>query len=245
MLDTQKQLIAQELADRWALKAQSYAGYFYGHPTRAGQFGKADNGRVFVDKTLKWQAPLARADRCEFCLLLTDQRAEERIAGFQAAMDIEVINRGFGKSHYYSLWLQKKGLTGELLRELSHRNRRAFIEEWQDQPNPHREHGWNATGLDLTKLPLYLKRRLCVEWNHILRDYLVEKPFLYYDFEAREIKMRETDEDLSKRVFAADPEEDASLRADLEADYAFAASIPGPTVPLADSIAQEYAEGLF
>ncbi len=40
----------------------------------------------------------------------------------------------------------------------------------------------------LTDLPLHLKRRMCIEWNHAFKRYLDSKPYLYYDFEKREIK---------------------------------------------------------
>ena len=133
-------LVGQELADDIALIAQKYVGYLYGHPTRAGQFGKGDAGKVYVDYDKTWEEPLAFADDCEFCeKTLDDERVINRVEGFQEAINREVrAGRG-------------------------------------DEAFP------------LTDLPLYLKRRLCIEWNHAFKAYLDSKPYLYYDFEKREI----------------------------------------------------------
>ena len=59
----------------------------------------------------------------------------------------------------------------------------------------------------LTDLPLYLKRRMCIEWNHAFKRYLDTKPYLYYDFEKREIKESvKVDE---RNAVAAHPEQEA------------------------------------
>ena len=135
------QYISQELANKVALIAQKYTGWFYGHPTRAAQWGTPEAGKVYVDYDEPWVDPPVRPDDCEFCeKTLADERVEARVLGFQAAIDKEV-KAGRGKVSF-----------------------------------------------PLTDLPLYLKRRLCVEWNHAFRDHLAEHPYLYYDFEARQIR---------------------------------------------------------
>jgi hypothetical protein len=88
-MDTPAILIAQSLADEWALIAQKYAGYFYGHPTRAGQYNK-DAPAVYVELDKPWTAPLIFEDDCDFCKITTDDRVRERVLGFQRAIDIEV-----------------------------------------------------------------------------------------------------------------------------------------------------------
>lgn len=135
-------LITQELADEWAIVAQKYAGYFYGHPTRAGQFGKPDAGKLYIDYEAEWEDPIVFPDDCEFCQVLTEDRIESRIRGFQESIDIEVRGRQAPEALY------------------------------------------------MTDLPFYLKKRLCIEWNHLLRDFLADRPFLEYDLEARELRIK-------------------------------------------------------
>jgi hypothetical protein len=180
-MSTPQVYIAQSLADAWALKAQEYAGYFYGHPVRAGQHGKSDAGRVYVDESRPWQEPIVFADDCDFCRMTTDERVEERIAGFQEAIDIEVVR---GKTRHLYAWMAAKGYPN-LTREV----RRQFLREMQDVPTERRPKGFRLAALDLTQLPMHLKRRLCIEWNHLLRDWLEQnKAAFYYDFDAHEIK---------------------------------------------------------
>ncbi len=50
------------------------------------------------------------------------------------------------------------------------------------------EHGRGRESFPLNELPLYLKRRMCIEWNHAFKRFLEAKPFLFYDFETREVK---------------------------------------------------------
>jgi hypothetical protein len=45
----------------------------------------------------------------------------------------------------------------------------------------------------MVDLPLRLKRKLCIEWNHLYRDWLNEHEGAWYDFDAREF-YREVDE---------------------------------------------------
>jgi len=58
---------------------------------------------------------------------------------------------------------------------------RAFIEQAQDVVRPLRPNGWNTRPLPLFKLPLRLKRKLCIEWNHVLRSWMIHDN-LHYDF---------------------------------------------------------------
>ena len=48
--------------------------------------------------------------------------------------------------------------------------------------------GRGKEAFPLTDLPLPLKRRMCIEWNHAFKAYLDSKPYLYYDFDEREIR---------------------------------------------------------
>jgi len=64
--------------------------------------------------------------------------------------------------------------------------------------------GRGKEAFPLTDLPLHLKRRLCIEWNHAFQRYLVDKPYLYYDFEAREVKEVVKIDD--RMALAANPE---------------------------------------
>jgi hypothetical protein len=98
-MDTPAILIAQSLADEWTLIAQKYAGYFYGHPVRAGQtFGKAPQVWVEADKV--WEEPLVFPDDCQFCQITTDDRVRARVKGYQKAIDIEVRNYSAGGSYW-------------------------------------------------------------------------------------------------------------------------------------------------
>lgn len=197
---TPQELVSQELANAWTAAAQRYAGYFYGHPTTAEQ----QRAPVHVDYERTWDEPLVFADNCAFCQATTDSRVEERIRGYQAAIDIEVVR---SKSHHWVYWLTTRGKDG------SHETRRQFVQE--------NEGRWKHLAIDLTKLPAHLKRRLCIEWNHLLRDWLAANPVFEYDLEAREIRVRPTPRDLDEPR-AADPEEDQAIR-DLEAeDHAYA-----------------------
>jgi hypothetical protein len=230
-------LIGQDLADRCALIAQKYAGWFYGRETRAGQHGTRESGRVFVsDKP--WVEPFVMADGCDFCKVTTDERVAERIRGYQAAIDIEVLR---GKGWHYQAWVQANGL------QTTPETKRRFIEENEDLPREDRPAGWRRTALNLTKLPHYLKRRLCVEWNHALRDWLAEHPFLEYDFDAHEIRPRVSEEDLTLReIRSVSPERADAMEQDLADDHAYAASVPVlEELSLESMQALEYEGGLW
>lgn len=206
-MDTPQVLIAQSLADDWALIAQRYAGFFYGHPTRAGQYGK-EAPAVWVDKDKPWQEPLVFPDDCEFCKITSDDRVRARIAGFQKAIDIEVGNFGLAGSYW--------GIPATYL----------------NVPK--------LGAIDLTKLPFHLQKRLCIEWNHALRDWLAGQEALEYDFEAHALVIRGA-KDSPMPLVAADESDLRALEAELAADIAFATHPPTvDNLSLAEQIAQEY-----
>lgn len=177
----------QQLADQHTLIAQQYAGYFVGHPYRAAQ-QRTDPGAIQVEWDKPWVEPKVVSDGCAFCERLTDEDAERRVAGYQHAIDIEVLRP---RSLLYTEWLgagtdevreveeidiagvvRKRGVTA------SGPNRRTFIER----------HGacLDVQPISMVALPLRLKRKLCIEWNHIYRDWLAENDEIHYDFESRE-----------------------------------------------------------
>lgn len=222
--------LPQEYADEHTLAAQRYAGYFVGHPYRAAQHGSPDVGKVVVETDVPWREPPVVADDCEFCRRLTDESAVRRVAGFQNAIDIEVIR---GYSFEYSEWLktgpgivefvdmQLDSGNGDYLKIpvpdpsipvaegarrigyfASAANRRRFVELFQDewlteacQPNCEIDHTHvrksRITSMDMTRLPLRLKRKLCIEWNHIYLRFLKDHPEFWYDWETREFLTRE------------------------------------------------------
>lgn len=179
-------LLPQTLADEHTLIAQKYAGYFVGHPYRAAQ-QRVGPGAVQVDAKRDWREPNVVADGCAFCARLTDEEAARRVAGYQHAIDIEVLRP---HSLAYAEWLSTGGEAvdveevnlGGLLRvrgvSASAANRRKFLSTHADalavRPFP------------MMELPLRLKRKLCIEWNHLYRDWLRDHPDVSYDFESRE-----------------------------------------------------------
>lgn len=201
--------------DKIALIAQKYAGYFIGHPysfdQQAGWQVQTDPTKrgIHVEKQ-DWKEPVVIADDCEFCKRLTDESAESRVAGFQHQIDIEVLRV---KTGYYNRWLEEcgpdvvdvfeqdfqvetegKGPTVVHMRrgrENSAANRRAFIRAEQDKPRitrggANRPDGWIQKSLPLVDLPLRLKRKMCIEWNHVYTEYLKQNPNVIYDFECKD-----------------------------------------------------------
>ena len=75
-------------------------------------------------------------------------------------------------------------------------NRRTFIEN-----NPER---FDTTALPVVRLPLRLKRKLCIEWNHLYGQWLDQNPGVTYDFDAREF-YREGTEDERTETAGAKP----------------------------------------
>ena len=179
--------IPQSLADEHTLIAQKYAGYFIGHPFRAAQ-QRTGPGAIVVDRARPWREPSVVADDCDFCQRLTDEEAVRRIAGYQHAIDIEVL-RACAAS--YTEWLAAGGddvpevedvQVGERVAKRgvlnNPVNRRRFIEQ-----HPER---FDTSALPVVELPLRLKRKLCIDWNHLYNAWLQENPGVSYDFEARE-----------------------------------------------------------
>lgn len=180
------------------LIAQKYAGALVGHSYRHRQQTEntVANGNIVIDKAT-WKEPVVFADDCDFCQLsLTDSDVTRRVAGYQHQIDIEVMR---GHTRSYNDWLSECGpevieryvIAGEgVEREYgvqnSRVNRRLFCETRQDQPNRHSEDGWKQKPFPMIALPLRLKRKLCIEWNHLYRDYLVTNPQYHYDFEKHE-----------------------------------------------------------
>ncbi len=180
----------QTLADEHTLIAQRYAGYFVGHPYRAAQ-QRVGPDAIKVETNKAWKEPTVAADDCIFCARLTDDDSVRRIAGYQHAIDIEVLRP---HALAYATWLgsgarvdEARVLSGGKPRAVSTSaaDRRAFIETHRDilqiQPYP------------MVDLPLRLKRKLCIEWNHVYRDWLLDHPDVEYDAETRDF-FHEVDE---------------------------------------------------
>lgn len=184
----------QSIADEHTLVAQRYAGYFVGHPYRAAQ-QRVDRGAIQVDYTRQWKEPAVVSDGCDFCNELTDEDANRRVRGYQHAMDIEVLRP---YSVAYAQWLASgrsdipeceditvDGITKTHGVSASEANRRKFIEMLADKIA--------VPPVSMIQLPLRLKRKLCIEWNHLYIDWLKENPDVQYDFARREF-FRDTDE---------------------------------------------------
>lgn len=180
----------QTLADEHTLLAQKYAGFFVGHPYRNAQ----QTPNVVIDRRRRWQEPIVVADDCVFCQRLTDEEAERRVAGYQHQLDIEGTR--VQRSEYYA-WVRAASpdVPEPGIFEESVANLRRFCELFQDTPG---KDGWSRRPLPLIALPLRLKRKLCIEWNHLYRDWMA-KNGLQYDFEThkfcREVSDRSSDEE--------------------------------------------------
>ncbi len=179
--------LPQSLADRHTLLAQSYAGFFLGHPYRAVQ-QRTGPDAIQVNRDRPWREPAVLSDDCDFCRRLTDAEAARRVAGYQHAIDIEVLR---ARADLYTAWLnsgspeipeiEEVTVAGVVRRRgitISGANRRRFIELYADK--------FEVGALSLVELPLRLKRKLCIEWNHLYRDWLLENPDTQYDFSERE-----------------------------------------------------------
>lgn len=172
----------QEVADEHTLVAQRYGGYFVGHPYR----NVPQTTMVHVDRKKQWREPPVVADDCLFCAKMTDAEVERRVVGYQAAIDIEVLRR-LGKAQAFTEWLQDRGIEslGNIPVGDTMRLRREFIELVQDVPRENRPDGWKTTAFPLVHLPLRLKRKMAIEWNHILLKWMTEAGTAY-DFQKRE-----------------------------------------------------------
>lgn len=164
----------------------------------------------------KWKEPVVMSDDCDFCQRLTDAEAVRRVAGFQHQIDIEIIRGKSGHYSNWlrsgspdvvefqevteKVRLHPEATTApfeyvEMRRTVgkqdSEANRRRFIELFQNVPRTtangrERPDGWQHKAMPMVDLPLRLKRKLCVEWNHVYRDYLIKHPKVYYDFETKD-----------------------------------------------------------
>ena len=174
--------LPHELADQHTLLAQKYAGALVGHPYRN------DQQTVFikVDRRRRWKEPAVVADDCIFCTRLTDEEAERRILGFQFQIDIEATR---AKHIHLKSWIEgdssdvpdPKPYKGT---KFNQTNIRRFVELFQDMRTEKRPNGWKTRPFPLVDLPLRLKRKLCVEWNHCYTKWMAENA-LQYDFEER------------------------------------------------------------
>ena len=194
-------------SDKLAIIAQKYAGFFTGKSYRFDQQSiyivtqNADTKGIHVGKA--WKEPVVIGDDCDFCTHTNDVRVVERVAGYQHQIDIEILR---AKNAFYNVWLKENGPdviehmfikdstaeSGqvEVGKVDSAVNRRKFIELHQDTPRQTRSgldrpNGWNQKSLPIVNLPLRLKRKMVIEWNHVYRDYLAANPSITYDFEAR------------------------------------------------------------
>ena len=169
----------QSLADAHTLKAQAYAGYLVGHPYRNAQQGTT----VTVDKKRRWKEPSVVADDCVFCQRLTDEEAERRVAGYQFQINTEVIRSK--RAHFQTWVMDSLSDVPEPGRyELSQANVQRFCELFQDRPTEERPEGWYTRPFPLIELPLRLKRKLCIEWNHLYLEWMEEND-IQYDFEKK------------------------------------------------------------
>ena len=216
------------VADKIAIIAQKYAGYFTGTDYRFDQqahYAVADplttprsqrSKGIHLGK--KWKEPTVLVDDCDFCKRLTDAEAVRRVAGYQHQIDIEILR---SKTGHYSDWLRSGDPSITEFQEEKQRvrchpddanetppyhyieetvvigksnsaaNRRKFIELTQDVPRvtksgKKRPTGWEHKSMPIVDLPLRAKRKMCVEWNHVYRDYLKEHPLVTYDFDTHE-----------------------------------------------------------
>ena len=172
-----------------------------------------DHRGIHINK--KWKEPVVISDDCPFCERLTDEEAERRVAGFQHQIDIEVLrskNRHYQRwllsgspdiieweevvekiaVHPESTTFPREYIEERriIAKTNSQANRRRFCELFQDEPRvtgggDERPNGWKVKPLPMIALPLRLKRKLCIEWNHVYRDYLAENPGVYYDFDTK------------------------------------------------------------
>jgi hypothetical protein len=186
----------QSVADDLALTAQKYVGYFTGHPTHARQWPVVLPGSVTIDKE-PWREPVVVFDKCLFCKDMTDEVVLRRIEGYQAAIDKEVLGRKWG---HFQRWAEANGYSVSTLNYYTSVHWplwRRFIVETQDVPREwkrewlntdevrSRPNGWNVKAFPLVDLPFRLKRKLCVEWNHVYTAWMTSVEVIQYDFETR------------------------------------------------------------
>jgi hypothetical protein len=177
----------QSIADDHTLIAQRYSGYFVGHPYRAAQ-QRVDRGAIQVEYDKVWKEPAVVSDECDFCRGLSDEDVLRRVEGYQHAMDIEVLRP---YSVAYAQWLatgnesipERENVTVDGITKThgvsaSQHNRRKFIEMLGDKIA--------VPPVSMIDLPHRLKRKLCIEWNHLYLEWLESNPDVSYDFDRRE-----------------------------------------------------------
>ncbi len=179
------------VVDEHTLIAQKYAGCLVGHPYRQ----KQQSPVITVDMARRWREPGVVADDCIFCVRLTDEDAVRRVAGYQYRIDVEVLR---GKWPHYAKWCSAMGPdVPEPHADMRNNpaNYRRFCELFQDAhtvspPNAWRDttitrDGWKTRPFPMVNLPLRIKRKLCIEWNHLYLSWMAEEG-IEYDFLKRE-----------------------------------------------------------
>ncbi len=172
--------LPHELADEHTLLAQKYAGALVGYPYRNTQQRKD----LTRDRRRKWKEPAVQADDCIFCVRLTDEEAVRRVLGFQFQLDVEATRT---KHDHLKAWIESdspdvpdpKPFKGTRFNQV---NLRRFVELFQDMRTEKRLNGWNTRPFPIVDLPMRLKRKLCIEWNHIYTKWM-EETDTQYDFE--------------------------------------------------------------
>ncbi len=174
----------QSFADTHTLVAQRYAGFFLGHPFRAAQ-QRIGPEAIQIDWNTPWREPAVVSDDCVFCGRLSDDEAVRRVAGYQHAIDIEVLRP---QALAYAEWLgsdaaitEEVNIGGYVTRRgvsANPQNRRRFIEQHAGR--------FKERPISMIDLPLRLKRKLCIEWNHLYRDWMIAEPDVQYDPEHRQ-----------------------------------------------------------
>ncbi len=171
--------LPQELADAHTLLAQKYAGFLVGHPYRGAQL----RTEVTVDRTKTWREPNVISGDCVFCVRLTDEEAVRRVDGFQYQLDVETTRNKYA---YLVPWLKANAeCYPEPVQKVRWKNLRRFVVENQEVSRDRHKDGWRLRPLPFCDLPLRLKRKLCIEWNHLYLRWM-EKHDIAYDFDEKE-----------------------------------------------------------
>jgi hypothetical protein len=148
------------LVDEYARVAQVYAGALIGKKVRVSQMGRTfiDDDGYKRDNTVEivgdWEEPFVIEDDCLFCRTMTEESIERRVAGFQWQMDREANNA-----------LSQQG-------DESPEGRRKVAELFKDAKS--------LIPAPLIYLPFHLKYKMCIEWNHVVRDWMQEDPRYSY-----------------------------------------------------------------
>lgn len=161
-----------KIADEYVRVAQRFVGYFYGKHVTAGQMGLMmtdERGDYDSSVTLTeedWVEPFEMEDDCQLCKRMTDKSVEERVAAFQWELDKEAgarISASGGPRH------TEYGVSAEARRE------------YHAAVDLHlKEHPELWCPIPLIKLPQRVQRALCIQWNHVVRDWLQSDPRYCY-----------------------------------------------------------------